>query len=128
MRVEIRIGESAGEGEDLLEVGLVVQMQGTLLEDGEVNRELFPQIPEDAELVEDARIFPKECTKILMSKGPFEYSYSWIQSKCSTHTREYRARVYSYSTHFELRAGLYAAPRSSATYRLRSIRAACSRV
>ena len=54
MRVEIRIGESAGEGEDLLDVGLVVQMRGTLLEDGEVHRELVPQpqIRKDAELVE----------------------------------------------------------------------------
>ena len=35
-----------------------------------------------------------------MSKGLFdEYSCSWIQSKCSTHTHEYRASVYSYSTH-----------------------------
>ena len=51
MRVEIRIGESAGEGEDLLDVGLVVQMGGTLLEDGEVHRALVPQIPEHAELV-----------------------------------------------------------------------------
>ena len=41
--VEIRIGESAGEGEYLLDVGLVVQMRGTQLEDGEVHRELVPQ-------------------------------------------------------------------------------------
>ena len=50
MRVEIRIGESAGEGEDLLDIGLVVQLQGTLLEDGEVHMELVLPISEHAEL------------------------------------------------------------------------------
>ena len=40
-----------------------------------------------------------------MSKGLLEYSYSWIQSKCSTHTHEYRASVYSYSIHYILGKG-----------------------
>ena len=52
MTVEIRIGESAGEGEGSAhDVDLVVQMgAGTLLEDVEVHRELVPQISEHAEL------------------------------------------------------------------------------
>ncbi len=46
MTVEIRIGESAGEGEgSALDIDLVVQMGGTLLKE-----KLVPQISEHAEL------------------------------------------------------------------------------
>ncbi len=48
-----------------------------------------------------------------MSKEQRMYSYSWIQSKCSTHTHECRASVYSYSTHCILVKGWLSRPRAT---------------
>jgi len=51
--IEVGIGEAPGQREDLLDVGLVQEVGGALLEDNEVERELKAQVPHHPELDED---------------------------------------------------------------------------